>query len=170
MKSPFAHPYRLLRRASIAGAATALGIALALPATRVTAHDAGQGRLCRESTLRGDYGLLVSGVRRVPFGPFAGQTELMVGVGIRTFDGHGAFTDSGGGLHGQLTGVIGAGEVIVGTYSVNPDCTGISSFTPPVPNAPPIVSAFVIVENGRQIKEAVMQPTPNVVTVLLDRK
>jgi len=169
-KSHVAERRRVLRWATIPGALITLGMVLALTGGRATADDAGRGRRCNDNTLRGDYGLLVSGVRRIPFGPFAGQSEMIVGAGIRSFDGVGGFVDSGGGLHGQLTGVIGAGEEVVGTYSVNPDCTGTSTFYPPISNAPPIVGAFVIVDSGRHIKEAVMQPTPNVVTVVLERK
>lgn len=150
-----------------AGAAAVLAVALVLPAPGVSAQGSGHGRPCSDVMLRGDYGFLVSGVRRVPFGPYAGQNEMIVASGIRTFDGLGGFIDRTAGLHGQLTGVTGAGGEVPGTYSVNTDCTGTSVFSPP--NAPPIVGAFVIVDNGRQIKEAIMQPTPNVVTVVLDR-
>ena len=169
-KSHVAARRRVLRRATIPGALVTLGVVLALTGDRATADDAGRGRRCSDKTLRGDYGALVSGIRRIPFGPFAGQNEMIVGAGIRSFDGAGGFVDSGGGLHGQLTGVIGAGEEVVGTYTVNPDCTGTSTFYPPVVNAPPVIAAFVVVDSGQRINEAVMQPTPNVVTVVLDRK
>jgi len=140
IESPTRH--RVLRRATISGALLTLGVILALAGDRATADDAGRGRRCSDSTLRGDYGLLASGVRRIPFGPFTGQSEM----------------------------IVGAGEEVVGTYSVNPDCTGTSTFYPPIANAPPVVGAFVVVDSGRHIKEAVMQPTPNVVTVVLERK
>jgi hypothetical protein len=162
---------RFLRPTSIAGIAIGLAFGLALNASgRVTAEGARQGRECSDHTLKGDFGLMASGVRRVPFGPHAGQVEMIVGTAMRTYDGSGGFTEVGGDLHGQLSGVTPDPGQITGTYTVNPDCTGTSILSIPNPAVPPIISTFVIVDNGKQVKEAVMQPTPNVVTVLLDRK
>ena len=47
----------------------------------------------------GDYGILVSGIRAL--GP--GVTESFVGTALRTYDGHGQFTQMDNG-HGQMTG------------------------------------------------------------------
>jgi hypothetical protein len=137
--------------------------------SNVAAHDNDRIRGCSLRTLRGDFGLLASGTRVVPFGPNAGQTEAVVGTGLRTYDGNGAFTESGADLHGQLTGVTPDPGGIAGTYEVNPDCTGRS--TRYVPGLPfPIVSNFVIVAGATHVKEAVMEPGPNVITVVLDRR
>jgi hypothetical protein len=153
-------------------AALAAGIVAASAMTltpRAAAHDNGRGRACSERTLRADYGGLASGVRLVPFGPNAGKTEMIISTSRRTYDGAGGFTESGADLHGQLTGVTVDTGGIFGTYEVNGDCTGTSTrYVPGVPF--PIVSNFVIVESGRAVKEAVMTPTANVVTVLWDRQ
>ena|SRR5687767_1865413 len=167
------HPSPGARRLPfIATAVLAAGIVAATALTlapRVAAHDNGRGRGCSERTLRGDYGGLASGVRLVPFGPNAGKTETIVSTSLRTYDGAGNFTESGADLHGQLTGVTVDPGGIFGTYEVNADCTGKSTrYVPGVPF--PIVSNFVVVDSGRHVKEAVMEPTPSVVTVLWDRQ
>jgi len=130
-------------------------------------HDAGLN-ICSIRTLRGSYGLLASGSRMIPFGPNAGKVEPVVGTGLRIYDGNGGFTERAADLHGQLTGVTLDSGGIFGTYIVNDDCTGVS--TRWVPGLPfPIVSNFVIVNNGKTVKEAVIEPGPNVIAVLLDR-
>jgi hypothetical protein len=136
-------------------------IALAMP-RGVAADDQDPGSACSNRTLRGDYGYLVSGVRGLD--PIT--TESFVGVGVRTFDGQGGFTDVAT-FHGQLTGVQ-EGEA-TGTYSVNANCSGTSTLF--IPNLPfPIVSSFVIVGHGRELKEAVTSPQPNIVTAEYVRK
>jgi hypothetical protein len=125
-------------------------------------------KICSIRTLRGSFGLLASGSRVIPFGPNQGKVETVVGTGLRVYDEKGGFTESAADLHGQLSGVTADPGGIYGTYLVNDDCTGVS--TKWVPGLPfPIVSNFVIVNNGKTVKEAVMQPAPNVITVLLDR-
>ena len=162
---------REARNQAIAGVAIGLTLGLGLSVFGTVTADAGrQGGECSNNSLKGDFGLIASGVRQVPFGPYAGQVEMVVGTAMRTYDGAGGFTEHGSGLHGQLTGVTPDPGQVFGTYSVDADCTGTSTLTVPIPGVPPIVSSFVIVDNGKKVKEAVMQPTPNVVTVLLDRK
>jgi hypothetical protein len=159
-----------LTQATLALLVTIVGLTSAgFVPSGVAAHDDERSRPCSQRTLRGEFGLLASGTRLVPFGPNAGKTELVVGTGVRTYTGAGWFTESGADLHGQLTGVSTDPGGITGTYEVNPDCTGQS--TRYVPGLPfPIISNFVIVEGGTRVKEAVMEPGPNVITVLLDRK
>lgn len=70
--------------------ATALAVAAAVTTQQqLTAHEDGNARKCSVRTLRGDYGLLASGVRLVPFGPNAGKTEMVIGTGLRSYDGNG---------------------------------------------------------------------------------
>jgi len=120
------------------------------------------GKACSDATLRGEYAVVVSGVRAV--GPNA--TEPFVAVGIRLFDGHGGFTDTAS-FHGAVLPAIRGGHVD-GTYHVNADCTGTSNFQPPAP-FPTIESDFVIADDGRAIDEIVMSPQPNVVTAAYRR-
>jgi hypothetical protein len=136
---------------------------------RLAAHDNGRGNACSERTLRGDYGGLATGLRLVPFGPNAGRTETVVGTSLRNYDGAGKFTETGADLHGQLTGVTMDTGGIFGTYEVNGNCTGKSTrYVPGVPF--PIISNFVIVNSGAEVKEAVMEPGANVISVLWDRR
>jgi hypothetical protein len=158
------------RQAILATAGSIGGVTAAvLMAGAISAHDNERARPCGLRTLRGEFGLLATGSRLVPFGPLAGQAELVAGTGLRTYDGAGGFTESGADLHGLLTGVTTDPGGIAGTYEVDPDCKGRS--TRYVPGLPfPIVSNFVIVGGAMQVKEAVMEPGPNVITVVLDRR
>ena len=153
---------RILRRgiavAMAAGVAATIG--LSLPRS-VAAKDEGP-RGCSNRTLRGDYGILVSGVRGL--GP--GQVESFVGTALRTYDGHGHFTQVDNG-HGQVTGFQ-KDVPAYGTYDVQADCSGTSMIF--FPNAPgPVETAFVIVAGGDEVKDAVMAPAPTFVTASLWR-
>jgi hypothetical protein len=162
--------HALQRSFSWAGVALVAGCVVATMANQqpVSAQDEPGLNSCSARTVRGSYGLLASGSRVIPLGPNAGKVEPVVGTGLRIYDGNGGFTERAADLHGQLTGVTLDPGGISGTYIVNDDCTGVS--TRWVPGLPfPIVSNFVIVNNGKSVKEAVMAPGPNVITVLLDR-
>jgi len=154
---------RLLRRAIPIATAAALVVTLALTFPRsVIADDDGRRGACSNATLRGDYGLLVSGIR----GAGPGRSESFVGTGIHTYDGHGGFTGMDS-THGQLTGAD-RNRPVTGTYEVNADCTGAAMlFISGVPF--PIETTFVIVDNGEEVKEAVMSPPPNLVTAVQRR-
>jgi hypothetical protein len=52
---------------------------------------------------------------------------------------------------------------------LNPDCTGTSIVYLPG-NLPPAESDFVIVNQGKTVREAVMLPAPNVTSAVLDKK
>lgn len=149
---------RAISVAIAAGIAAMVG--LTVPRT-VTANNDGR-RDCSNRTLRGDYGLLVSGIRGV--GP--GITESFVGTALRTYDGHGGFTQIDN-THGQVTGAT-RNQPATGTYDVNADCSGTSMIF--FPGAPfPVETAFVIVGAGEEVKDAVMAPQPNLVTAVLRR-
>jgi hypothetical protein len=135
-----------------------------------TAQTEGTGRVCSNVTLYGDYGLLGVGQRAVP--PFlGGGIEKFVATAMTTFHGNGTFViqRTGAGLHGEVTGIDPVVADILGTYEVNSNCTGTMQWQPPAP-VPPIVHSFVIVDNGRLVKSAVMSPLPNVTTVEFVRK
>lgn len=133
---------------------------------RAAAQSAQDGQQCSEATLHGSYGFTAAGKRAI--GP---ATEQFIAVGVRIYDGHGGFSDVGS-FHGDvLPALRGIGGPIqaLGTYVVNPDCTGTSILYPPGP-IPPIESDFVIVNNGKSVRGAVMSPQPNVVTETLERQ
>jgi hypothetical protein len=118
-------------------------------------------RGCSNRTLRGDYGILVSGVRAL--GPTV--TETFIGTAIRTYDGRGNFEQIDN-SHGTVTGAV-ANSPGVGTYTVNANCSGTSTLF--LPGAPPIETSFVIVDHGDEVKDIVMPPAPNLVTAVLTR-
>lgn len=144
-----------IRVALLAGAAAV--VAFTYQRT-LSANDEGR-RGCSARTLRGDYGVLVSGVRAL--GP--GVTESFIGTAIRTYDGRGNFEQVDN-SHGTVTGAMTNG-VSIGTYVVNADCSGTSTLT--IPGAPPIDTAFVIVNQGTEVDDIVMAPQPNLVKAVL---
>ncbi|MEP7304446.1 MAG: hypothetical protein ABJA98_02900 [Acidobacteriota bacterium] len=139
-------------------------VTLALSAPRrLTAADDGHGPGCSNRTLRGDYGILVSGI--VPAGP-DGQTEMVIGTTLRRYDGRGNFTEVSN-AHGQRSGAV-EGREGYGTYRVNVDCTGSTTlFVVGLPF--PTETSMVIVDDGREVKEVVMSPPPALVTAVQTR-
>jgi hypothetical protein len=90
-------PWRAIRLAVVASLAATL--ALTVPRPLAAADDA-RGGACSNRSLRGDYGILISGI--APAGP-DGQTEMTVGTALRTYDGDGNFSQVDN-VHGQITG------------------------------------------------------------------
>ena len=154
---------RMLRRAiPIASAMGILAaVALSLP-WRVAAQADVDGRVCGLQTLRGDYGLVGSGVRGL--GP--GASETFATISMVTYDGQGAFSAVGV-SHGQVTGVR-DGLPVTGTYYVNADCTG--GQTTIIPGVPPLEDRFVIVDNGREVRTVVVAPLTTIATANLRKK
>jgi hypothetical protein len=158
------------RRRWVSGAMVTAAIAFVMIArmgdqSSAAAQTDGTRRPCGNQTLNGDYGLVVVGQRAVP--PFlGGGIEKFVGTAMTTFDGNGTFViqGTGAGLHGEVIGVDPNPVDIVGIYEVNSNCTGTIQWQPPAP-VPPILQTFVIVDNGKQVKSAVMSPLPNVTTI-----
>jgi hypothetical protein len=127
-------------------AALAVIVGLSLSGTVTASNDDGH-RGCSNRTLRGDYGILVSGSR--PLGP--GVVETFTGTAVRTYDGHGQFTQLDS-TFGSITGF--QKEVpAYGTYEVRTNCSGTSLIF--FPGAPaPVETAFVIVAQGDEVKDA----------------
>lgn len=152
---------RLLRYAIPAllavSAVTAAGVAAPPP---VAAQNEDAGR-CSLHTLKGDYGLIGSGVRGL--GP--GASESFATVSMVTYDGEGRFTAMGV-SHGQTTGV--RSGPATGTYYVNPDCTG--GQTTFIPGVPPLEDTFVIVDAGREVRTNVISPPTTLATANLRKK
>ena len=152
-----------MRRMGWAAAAAAT-VAVVIGGARVMGAD-GQdderGRSCSEATVGGDYGIQIQGTRPAP----GGLTESVVGVVLRTYDGQGNFRQVSN-VKGSITGTVPDSQGF-GTYEVNPDCTGIIRFQP----GPGILieERLVIVDNGREIRAAVMVPTAVVITSVHQR-
>ena len=156
-----------LRRATRIATTTSLALTcLMLPLK--AADDIAEGQLdegggkCSNATLKGNYGLLASGIRGV--GP--GVSEMYVLTGLRTYDGKGGFTTISN-AHGQVTGVA-RDLKATGTYQVNADCTGTTTIV--ITGIPePLVSTFVIVDSGKEVKEASMEPSTALATAVLTK-
>jgi hypothetical protein len=115
--------------------------------------------VCTTASLRGNYGILVSGVRGTPFGP-----ESFVGTALHSYDGAGNFTGFDN-TQGEIT--RSENRPVAGRYDVNPDCTGTTQMT--VPPGVDIFTQFVIVDHGREIDETVTLPKGNRVTAVQHR-
>jgi hypothetical protein len=108
---------------------------------------------CNNKLLNGHYGFTLQGTKfAVP--NVMGPTGPQVGVAMANFNGNGTFE--------QIDTVTINGEVVAdfthtpayGTYTVNPDCTG--TFTIDFTDGrPPVVTSFVVVENGLEIDTVV---------------
>jgi len=117
----------------------------------------GRGKQCSEATVRGDYGIQIQGTRPAP--P-SGAIESVIGIVLRNYDGHGSFSQVSN-VKGSITGTVPDSQGF-GTYEVSADCTGIVRFQA----APGLVieERLVIVDDGREIRTAVMVPAAVMIT------
>ena len=94
--SPRARSMRRAGAVAIAsGLAVLVGLSLSGTATAANKDE------CTNGALRGDYGILISGIRGL--GP--GVTESFVGTALRTYDGDGQFTQIDN-SHGEISGAL----------------------------------------------------------------
>ena len=129
---------------------------------------------CSIETLNGDYGVSISGTRPAP-PPLSGvpnyvpgTIEQVIGVGVLTFDGNGAFTQTTNDK-GSLSGIVFPNRSLSGTYTVNSDCSGTSTLT--IPGLPfSILSDFVIVDHAREFHAIVASPQLVMVTTVGRRR
>ena len=96
---------------------------------------------CDNETIKGVYGYTVTGVSPVPSAP--GQLEQLLGVGIRTYDGQGNFTQVQSEKRASTPATLDVPGA--GTYIVNSDCTGTHT------TAMGIQARFVITRKGKEI-------------------
>lgn len=136
-----------------------LAAAFALPALSGAAR--ADDYECSDATLKGEYAFAVTAY--TPAGFPNGPPQVV--TGIKTFDGHGNFTQRdyiGDSLRTRGQTEFSTGET--GTYAVNSDCTGSGVVNLNVPGTPPphglIQFMFVISDGGRVIHELVSELTP----------
>lgn len=124
----------------------------------VGSGDLSNATRCSRRTLRGTYGVTLTGVR-----PGAGGApEQFVGVSVQTYDGRGHFTqtDNTHGPSGARTDQPGWG-----TYTVNPDCSGTKTLW--LEGLPfPIENRIVLTDRGAEIRLVAMAPAPIIVTAI----
>lgn len=142
----------LLVVALAAGPMLYVGTALAHPA-----------KGCSDETLKGTYGLRVSG--EILAGPTSTVAAFRDGVDLATFDGKGSFSQEdfvlGNGVF--MTGLptdpeTGFNDMESGTYTVNANCTGTFTINEPGPVV--IVNMFVLTINGQTMHTIVSSLTP----------
>jgi hypothetical protein len=114
---------------------------------------------CSNATLKGAYGLQISGTRPAPFVAFGapgfvGQFEQVIGTVIQIFDGMGNFTQVDN-VKGSISGIV-PDRPGRGIYSVNPDCTVTQIVSPP--GQAQIISKGVIVDSGKEFRQNTVTP------------
>lgn len=120
---------------------------------------------CSEATLRGAYGLQFQGTRPVR-PPFPPGIESFIGIAIRTYDGEGQFTQVSN-VKGSVIGVE-ADVESTGTYQVNEDCSG-TDVLEVFEGGPTVTDRLVIVDDGREVRIAVMTPVAIVNTGVMQK-
>ena len=119
-------------------------------------------RGCSVGTLRGAYGIRMQGTR--PSAP-GGPVEDVVGVIWREYDGRGNFRQIDN-IKGSISGIV-ADRPGFGTYTMNEDCTGTTSFQPG-PGAT-LVESLIAVDGGREVLSVVTSPQPVMVSSVQTR-
>jgi hypothetical protein len=106
-------------------------------------------RDCSNRTLHGDYGFTIEGLLGVP-----GPGLQLRGVALQHYDGKGLLTNLD---HIVINGLAPTEEWRPGsgTYVVNPDCTGKATINIPSSGTPPLELHFVVVKQGREIRQVV---------------
>jgi hypothetical protein len=122
---------------------------------------------CSNETLRGSYGLLLSGTRPAPSVPpgqpgFVGQFEQVYGSVVQIFDGKGNFTQVDN-VKGTISGIT-PDRPGKGTYTVNPDCS-LTQIVSPAPGLE-ITSKGVIVDGGKEFRQNTITPDTINVTAI----
>ena len=112
-------------------------------------NDNDEGKSCSNHTLHGAYGFTIEGLLNIP-----GPGTQVRGVVLQTYDGNGHITQVD---HVVIDGTPppDAWRPATGTYTVNPDCTGKATITFPSNPQPPLVVYFVVVKQGKQIRQVV---------------
>lgn len=132
---------------------------LLLAASAVWAQDYTEPA-CGNGSLAGDYGFSITGTR--PSGPVPGAPiETVVGVAMTHFDGNGNLTQTDN-IHGSISGFTTPDRLGSGTYTVNADCSGTMTLSSP--GSPTLTLLIVVVDNGNEVRTAVVAPPPVVVT------
>jgi hypothetical protein len=139
----------------------ALALLAVCGSTQVMGEGRGNSKECGARTIRGDFGIQMQGTRPTP--PPNSVTETVVGVVLRTFDGHGNFTQIDN-IKGSVTGIV-PDRPGMGTYEVYPDCSGVTLFQPDPSNPNLIIKErIVVLRDGAEIRTMAETPAALMVT------
>jgi hypothetical protein len=133
-------PARLRLKLARVGVLSALALLVVRP-------EAAWASGCSAATIKGSYGFVFSGYGNKVIGP---PTFPFGGAGLITFDGMRSFSGS---YANSFNGDSFTGIPATGTYTVNPDCTGLINGTNGTNNF-----AFVVVSGGAEILFANLTP------------
>ena len=97
-----------------------------------------------------------------PSGPPPAPLEQMIGVSLAHFDGEGHRVGFDN-VHGSVSGLT-PDQPVTGTYTVNEDCSGTMILQPSALGAPSLELRFVILDNGKEVRMAMMSPATVMVT------
>lgn len=115
---------------------------------------------CSNSTLNGNYAFQITGQILAP-APAAGP---VAGVALTLFDGNGNLTQVDNVVHNGVA-PLEDWRPAIGTYTVNPNCTGTFTFTPqpanPADASPALTLHFVVTRDGAEIRTTVTG-SPNI--------
>jgi hypothetical protein len=136
-------------------------------------HNWEEALSCSNERLEGTYAINIGGTRPAPAPPSGtpnyvpGTIEQLIGVGTRTFDGDGNFSQITN-EKGSLSGILFPNRALQGTYTVNPDCSGTLALN--VPGLPfAIKYDFAVSNHGREFDSIVAFP-PSVMVTTSGRK
>ena len=127
----------------------AIGLAAVLTRPAPVSADEENQPLCSNRTLRGSYGFNIDGQIFPPGAP----ALVLRGVAMTQFDGRGGLSQVD---HATFNGVPRwpGWRPGVGTYEVNPDCTGTAEIIPS--DGSPILHLHLVVfDRGRQVRTIV---------------
>lgn len=133
-------------------------IASSLASGRLMAQNSPFQAVCTNATLQGDYGFMVSGMKPSALG---GPIEMMIGTAMTHFDGNGNLTQTDN-IHGSISGFPTPDRPGTGMYSINADCTGTMTIN--APGSPALTVRIVVVNNGNEVRAAVVDPATVMVT------
>jgi hypothetical protein len=109
---------------------------------------------CSNATLHGSYAFQITGQILAP----AAVAGPVSGVALTVFDRNGNLTQVDNVVHNGVAPVE-DWRPAIGTYIVNPNCTGIFTFTPmptvPQDASPPLKLYFVVTRDGTEIRTGV---------------